>query len=132
MPTPLGAADNPKVRVNSGDRLTRSRDREDKVCPIRGHQRRRHLISIINAVVQADTSRSDISNGQDQAPGELALNIKVPLRLVTSAGIKLNMRGSERAQIEQLEGLVRKASDGRIGQHARQIEWIGPRHPVSI
>src|ERR1700676_5359685 len=103
MPTPLSAADDSKVRVNSGDRLTRGRDREDKVCPIRRHQRRRHLIGIINAVVQTHTRRSHISNGQDQAPGELALDIEVPLRLITSAGIKLNMRGAECAEIEQLE-----------------------------
>src|SRR5712671_4951646 len=98
MPIPVGSPDLPKVRVDSLNRLARRRDREDKVGIDSFHQRRRHLIAVIDRVGQVHTRRSYVAYSESHVPGELALNIHVPLHLIGTTGIEFNMRALDRSK----------------------------------
>src|SRR6266403_3236664 len=121
MSTPLGGSDLPKVRVDFLGLRTRRRDGEDEgiQCRIKRHQRSRHLIVVLDEVSQAHRGRSDVTQRQGQAPGELALDIQIPLHPVTATRIEFNMGGSERVWNEQLEGLAWKAGGWRRAQLSR-------------
>src|SRR5437870_10147867 len=101
MPIPVGTSDLPKVRVKSLDPLARRRDREDKVRIYHLHKRWGHLIVVIDGVGQVHTRRSDVAHRESHAPGELALDIHIPLRFVRSMGIEFNVRGLDGAKSEQ-------------------------------
>ncbi len=123
--------DLPKVRVNSLDLRARRRDRKDKGVQgrIKRHERSRHLIGVLADMSQVHTSRSDVAHRQGQAPGELALDIQIPLHPVIATGIEFNVYPTERAGSEQLEDLVRKAGGRRRVQLPRLKERRRPRNP---
>src|SRR6267154_4997121 len=98
MPIPVGSPDLPKVRVDSLNRLARRWDWEDKVGIDNFHQRRRHLIAVIDRVGQVYTRRSYVAHSHRHASGELALDIHVPLHLIGPTGIEFNVRTLDRAK----------------------------------
>src|SRR5437667_416722 len=56
-----------------------------------------------------------IAHGESRAPGELALDIQVPLRPVRTTGIEFNVRGLDCTRIEQTQSLTGKGRGQRRG-----------------
>src|SRR5712691_4729624 len=115
MSTPLGGSDIAKVRVYSLDRFARRRDREDIAiqCWIKVHQRSGYLIVVLDGMSQAHGRRSEVAHRQGHAPGELALDIQIPLQPVSATGIEFHMFHLKRGGSQQLCDLVRKAGRWR-------------------
>src|SRR5258708_3004953 len=103
--SPIGRSDLSKVRVYS---LDGPRSREDKVGIYGCHQRSRHLVRVIDGVGQMHANRSDVAHRQSQTPGELTLNIQIPLPFIGAVGIEFNMGSLRRARKEQTHTLVRE------------------------
>src|SRR5258707_14935966 len=111
MPKEIGTSDMAKVRINPLKlrKTVTPRDRENIVDTIPIHQRIRHLIVVINGVGQMNANRSDVAHRQGNASGELPLNIEIPLHFVAARRIRLDTRGLEGAQAEQIKRPARKA-----------------------
>src|SRR6266853_209458 len=127
---PIGGKDPPKVWVDSLDLRSRRRNRKDKTiqCWIKVHQRRRHLIVILDGVSQVHGRRSYVAQREGHVPGELALDIQIPLHPIGGTGIEFNMYRLKRVEVEQLEDLVRKAGGRRIVDLTRLKKRSAPWH----
>ena len=80
-------------------------------------------------MIQVHTNRSDVAYRQGQAPGELALNIEIPLALIAVRRIEFNKRGLERIESDERDDVIRKCTRRNRGQSGRQIERRSARHP---
>src|SRR5258707_6846164 len=80
-------------------------------------------------MLQVHTSRSDIANRQSQTPGELTLNVEIPLGVIALLRIEFYQRGSERIEFNKRNDVIRKGSCRNRGQSGRLIVRCGTRDP---